>query len=272
MMKKIAYFIALHIYTIQIILTLFTVPHAHAKELKKNAIKHIHIIGERCSGTNFIATLLRQNIAGGVAASDQNTPNHYGWKHGFVSDEIIAKSNNAIFVHVYRNPYDWIRSFHKDPWHAHDSLKDIPFSTFIRKEWYAIHKGTEMLHERNPATGKRFKDVIQLRTTKLRHFESLRFKLLHFFSAAYEVVNRDPQLFLKNFTTQFSLKQKEKYAPVVLYKGDKTRPNLYQKKHYPPFQKDDLDFIDSELDWELENKLGYEIDKDDTCARDLFSQ
>jgi hypothetical protein len=255
----------------------------HTKGLKTQIIKHIHIIGERCSGTNFVAQLLLQNIAG-ISVSNQFTVGPYGWKHGFVSDAVIAKGNNCLFVHVYRNPYDWVRSFHREPYHAHQSLINISFSEFIRREWHATYGETnskvkkndpryetEMIEERNPTTKQRFENVMRLRTEKLKHFESLRNRLPYFFSAAYEVVNNDPEFFVKNFAAQFSLQLKQKYTPVSSYKGLK-KTGIYKKKQYSHFKEDDLNLINSWLNWKFENRLGYEINKDDSCSRILFPQ
>lgn len=238
-------------------------------------IKQIHVIGERCSGTNFVSSLLETNLKNiEVTKAEQIEP--YGWKHGYITKRALdhANDNHCLFIHVHRNPYDWIRSFYENPHAAHPTLKHLPFSQWIRSEWQSIYtefnsyyrRGhplhhTEMLEDRNPNTGKRFENVIQLRTSKLNHFEHLQKHSPNVISVSYDSINENPENFLKEIASRFLVMCKESYNPIIAYKGNRGTPKkfqrAYQEKKYPDFSSEDLNFINSQLDWELENKLGY---------------
>ena len=86
-------------------------------------IKSFKILGERCSGTNFILQLIYKNIL--------DFPEvflfHFGHKHflpwfDFPTDHQklqalsysncdLTDSDECLFIFIIRDPYDWIRSF-----------------------------------------------------------------------------------------------------------------------------------------------------------------
>lgn len=67
-----------------------------------------------------------------------------GWKHEKLSDDSLGEYDAAAdgkcgFVFVVRNPFDWSRSMHRNPFHA---LQPVPedFAAFIRSPWALVKR------------------------------------------------------------------------------------------------------------------------------------
>nr|HPR60707.1 hypothetical protein [Prolixibacteraceae bacterium] len=228
-------------------------------EKNTEKIKRIQIYGERASGTNFLKQLLVKNIPN-VAHTNQ-----YGWKH-FFPPETFPNSDNCLFIVIYRNPFDWLRSLHIQPHHTHPSLRKISFSDFIRSPWHCIWDelanvlpadekyGKEMMFERNPKTGERFENVIKLRNAKIRAFESLKKKVSNIEYVCYEKLSTDPEYFVKMITEKYGLYSKEPFENINTYKG--ITQKTYKPKTYKEISSDDLKFILRNMDVSLEKKIG----------------
>lgn len=237
---------------------------------------HIQIYGERCSGTNYLKFLLELNLLGFEFTEE------FGTKHFFPKNLHSQKVEETIFVVIARNPYDYLRSLHQNPWHTDDSLRNIPFSEFIRKQWKCVYNsdlrmsedhpdyGKEMMHERNPETGERFKNVLQMRSAKYNAWLQLKKYSNRVFFINYESLNANPQLFVKQFSERFNLPRKARFQNHNLYKDHKLswkRKMLYwaslgqiggyKPKTYPPLSSSDLRYISENLDRNLELHLGY---------------
>tara|TARA_B110000027_G_C16122057_1_gene303744 strand:+ start:2092 stop:2340 length:249 start_codon:yes stop_codon:yes gene_type:complete len=62
-------------------------------------IQKITIYGERCSGTNYLETLLAKNF------HDYKLTWKYGWKH-FFGHQNLENSDDTLFICIVRNPVD----------------------------------------------------------------------------------------------------------------------------------------------------------------------
>lgn len=230
-------------------------------------IHRIQIYGERCSGTNFLERLLVENLKSVSVGRD------YGWKHGFHSPD-LEDADDCLFVVIYRNPFDWLRSFHRRPFHAAPALRGIPFSAFIRREWWCVwdeaarhppdHEtyGQEMMSERDPETGERFPDVLRLRTAKIRNWEGLRTRTAHTDYVRYEDLAASPSGYIRALSGGFGLARTDHFVPIDRARG-KHRP--YQPRRYKPIGTRDVRYILEMLDADVERGIGYDLE---TLARD----
>ncbi len=225
-------------------------------------ITKIQIFGERCSGTNYTKQLLVNNFP------DIELTAMYGFKHRF-HNKNLADRDNCLFLIVYRDLFDWLRSFHLQPFHAAPELCGIPFSQFIRKEWRALYTkssgrtpddplwGTEMMFERDPQTGNRFRNVLELRRARTCDWESLGEKVPYFLHLCYEDLRNNPEGILREISEQFGLVRKKKFMGVSSYKG-KQRVSYIPKK-YQAISPEDRDYILRESDLQQEQSIGYNI-------------
>jgi len=96
--------------------------HRHEAE----EISRYQVLGERSSGTNYIDTLLANNLA--IKPRSQ-----FQWKHGYPMTHFIPRTHLTIVT--FRDPLDWLRSMHKKPWHAPQEMWQLSFSEFLRCPW-----------------------------------------------------------------------------------------------------------------------------------------
>lgn len=236
-------------------------------------INYIQIYGERNSGTNYLHFLLEHNI------KNMQVGYKYGWKHGFARvDELKNKVNQSdLIICLFKDPYSWLVSMHGKPHHA-PQLLGLSFSEFIRSEW-ACYQGDnydtrdlvkdpltpdqEMLYERNPETGERFDNVMQLRSAKIKRVKQLQKFWPNILYMQYEELLTKPRVTVCDIAGQFKMKLN---GPVQLSKGyfgknpnkKWDRSAYYQEKQYlKHYTQEDLDYVNDQIDWEYENILGY---------------
>ena len=227
--------------------------------MRPQAPAQLQIFGERCSGTNFVAQLLRRNLPR-LQLTDR-----YGWKHGFARATDDGAPECA-FVIVTRDPFDWVRSLHRKPWHAAGPLRDRSLAEFLREPWWCEwgrdmdleegdeRRGQEMMHERDPTTGERFANVLQLRSSKLRDWQSLQSRVQHYVAVRYEDVLQSPKQFVRDAAKSFGLKRWPWYRAVKTFKGGSER---FVKKQYDELPAADRQWIVQQLDESIERAAGY---------------
>lgn len=118
------------------------------------------IYGERCSGTNYLENLININF-------DVKITWKYGWKHfvGF-SNLRDANNDNTLFIGIVRNPYDFINSLYREQHHLPKKFKII--DNYLNDEFYSLDKtGNEIMEDRNMHTKERYKNIFDMRNTKL---------------------------------------------------------------------------------------------------------
>ena len=224
-------------------------------------VDRVQIFGERCSGTNYIEHLLRQNLR--FITFDWP----FGWKHSFCPPG-AEDANNCLFIVIHRNPLTWISSLHQNPWHTAPPLRGLGFSEFIRHEWWCVWDehafrqpgdpvyGTEMMQERSPETGERFRNVLRMRAAKLNNWQALANKAHNYHRICYEDIYKDPDSFIDQLSDKFRIKRRKIFSDVTGEKGGET---TYREKLYAPISGEDRAFIMGELDMELEHSIGYEF-------------
>lgn len=234
--------------------TLFASKEQQEKK-SNNPIRSFQVLGERCSGTNFLQGLLG------------HFPNvklcwKYGWKHfpvWFSVEEELnwRKDEETLFVAIIRNPYDWLQSLNRTPHHSDPSLKKLPFSQFIRSTWkLAPYDQSIRAHtDKDPISGDYFKNAIYLRSAKARDWLILR-EAPHNFFINYETLRDHPYAVIAEMADLFNLECKGVFHNSDYYKNNPKK--LYKRSKYPPISVVDLSYINRCLDHDLEIELGYE--------------
>lgn len=172
----------------------------------------------------------------------------------------LKDSDDCLFVIVVRNPYDWLRSFHLKPYEAAPHIRLADFKTFVSIEWqvqtdYLPGDGQyDEIDNLNPWTGRPFRNVIELRKYKTENYLSLSDLAQNYVFVRYEDVRDDPEGFIEFLASRYNLTRSNQLIPVTSYNGTGAP---YTPSRYFPIPKNILDFINSEIDWELEHRLGY---------------
>lgn len=237
-----------------------------------NEIKKFKVCGERCSGTNFLSALVDSNFL-----ELENTL-AYGHKHflwWFNNPQDAKKlsslkyslrevnmegSEDVLFIVVVRSPLDWLRSFYLQPYYVEEKLLSQGFFHFISSEWrltqnnYKKSPNWDQIDNYNPTTGRPFSNILQLRRAKTLNYLFLGNIVDNYLFVRYEDVRDHPDDFIDFVANYYNLTHKKKFVPIDLYKGYR-KP--YFKKKYFSVEEEDLDFINSQLDWELENRIGF---------------
>ncbi|CAN0300456.1 unnamed protein product, partial [Ectocarpus sp. 6 AP-2014] len=225
-------------------------------------ITNFCVLGERVSGTCMLRSLLAQNILGFKAVE-------FNHKHFFQDiDEIRrADTTRTLFVHITREPIAWVKSMCKTCYHTHQSLKKKDVSTFMRKEWHCVEDessvvyqesplyGKEMLHERNPSTGQRFKNVLSKRSWKIARTMALRKTTENFVHVSLGDLQLDSEPFLAKICSAYNLRRSGNLIPVTTVRGK--GKVLYKPTVYPELSQDDEEYVLQELDLEAEAMVGY---------------
>ncbi|OYW60214.1 MAG: hypothetical protein B7Z10_04305 [Rhodobacterales bacterium 32-66-7] len=229
------------------------------------AIDRFQIYGERRSGTNFVSRTIARNCGLKRFSS-------YGWKHALPYYPLLPRS--CLFVVVVRDPFDWLRSFYAGPFEADPAIAALPFSGFIRAEWegtytgferqwayrgYAVRdrfaRGEPNFLDRHPVNGRRFRNVLELRSVKLAGHLSLLDRGLNAVAIRYEDFRVRPEAILRDIGSRFSLNLRADFRPTDVPVGPSSDRRAAAKT--APISAEDRDFILAGLDQTLERRCGY---------------
>ncbi|QXT40232.1 hypothetical protein [Gymnodinialimonas ceratoperidinii] len=226
------------------------------------------VFGERNSGTNFVEQLVERNF-------DLERVQLYGWKHGFPVS--MGYHRRSLILFVYRDPIDWTVSMFNTPHAPHPDVKLDSFSEFIRSEWAIFNRRNsrrvwrqrwnatsrgeldfmENTFDRHPETGKRFRNVMEMRRSKLVAGLSFRNRICNLIIASYEDIRTNKEPFLDYLSAQFDIPRSDTFDPIE----DKVSPDVRAKKTFKraDISPEDFAYLAAELDADVEAQLGYAI-------------
>lgn len=219
-------------------------------------ITEITIVGERCSGTNYLEGLLRANFP-----QIRYAPYKYAWKHFYPWLDLstfgfppvtelpqfpeLKTSKNCLFIYIVRNPLDWIKSFYANPYHVDHSLYGQGMTHFLTGSWAVTHHPCP--DDWNPYSGSPFKNVLELRKFKILNSLKMGQVVDNFIVIRYETLVSSPELFIKALVSTFQLDDNG-FVPFGSNHTQKKYPLLdwVARQH----------FFDG-VDWETEKLVGY---------------
>lgn len=217
-------------------------------------IKYV-LFGQRNSGTSYIRNLLLNNFTNITEFGNV-------WKHGLVKNELIPSDNDDIvFFLVVRNPYEWIKSFYHNPSDAKPIYKKekgtihdfIQKSIKLKASIMTIDDNNN--HVRQPIV-EEYKNIIEMRNNKIKSFLTLQNIAKKLQIINYEEARDNPKKIINNIANKYGFKLKSNFVPIMYYK--KNTEMLYEPKKYDKLSESDIKFINSKLNWENENRVGYQ--------------
>jgi hypothetical protein len=201
------------------------------------------ILGERHSGTNFLAQCVHQKF--GLEYTEYFHNKHF---FGFCKPETITyKGRNVIFFGIVRNPYDWIASFYNLPYHI-PNVNSYSIEKFITNEWYSVdYENREILIDRNYAVNPhvRYKNIFEMRKYKNIYIS----QIMPVVAPKYVLFSYDT--FLKNYDNYLNI-----IGNIFNLKKIGQPPALQQKNPYI-LSTEIKSIIDANIDWSVENSLGF---------------
>lgn len=234
-------------------------------------IKYIQILGERNSGTNYLASLLSKNIP------TIEIVNSFGFKHWFIKDHYprsapnnstdfecsrsLEQSDDTLFLVITRNPFNWLQSMAINPYHAPDHM-GLDFSEFIRKPWACYEPARA--NSKWPVSDdgiyyiEEAENILALRSMKIQHWLNLRQRVKNIAFINYESLYANLNT-LENIAARFDLASATK--PFVnengYLKGGALKGENFVAKKYQRIAKHDLEFIKNAADWDIERSVNY---------------
>ena len=216
------------------------------------------ILGERCSGTNFLEESVLKNFVIQYTAE-------YGNKHFFCYNYYdIHKTNDTLFIGIVRNPIYWINSFSKELYHIPKINKKI--HNFLFNEFYSIkeHKHNNLFQKEsilnfdlNYLNGKKYKNIFELRKIK-NHFliYEMPKKVKNYILINYEDLLNNFEITMKTIKEKFNLIQKtNNFEKSLKYKKSNCYNFVKQREITLPLNI--INLIWNNLDIKQENIFGY---------------
>lgn len=222
------------------------------------------VLGERCSGTNYLQAFLRANF-------DLKPGDTLGWKHGFPA--FLAAPSDLLAVVITRDAHDWCRSLFAKPWHSEHALRKLSFSEFIRAEWRSKADGAQyfgfapedtrvgqpLQADRHPITGRRFTNILQMRNVKNAAWLGLLSRDMNVAILRHEWLVASPREVVDQLAETFNLRPSGSLTVPEAHFGWAPWPKRAGTMPKPPVPllEEDQRFINAELDTEIEAILGY---------------
>ena len=222
-------------------------------------IKYFTIMGERCSGTNFLEKAILENF-------EVELIWHYGYKHFFgfydysKKNPIIENDDEVLFLGIIREPISWINSFHNNKHHIPQQNKESIYN-FLHNEFYSVNNNNEEIHEdRNFKTKKRYKNIFELRNLKNEYLINHKERVKNYLLLRYEDLNNNYEQTLQFLQKKFNLKRKNKNIPFIKIKSYKGLKNKLYTENYITLKRYTINNIKNRLNKKQEQSLGYLFD------------
>jgi hypothetical protein len=238
-------------------------------------IQKFAILGERCSGTNFLEETISKNFNISYTAE-------YGNKHFFCYHDYSNrdKTNNTLFIGIIRNPVYWLNSFSKELHHVPEvnrhSLNNFFFNEFysvedevtpsisafdgiffIKNEKFYTSKYKTNNNDLNYLTGKKYKNIFELRNVKNNFLINVMpTRVQHYILINYEDLLFNFEHIMQNIKDKFNLLQKmPTFEKEKKYKKSETYNFVKQREI--SFTPKIVNIIWNNLNVKQENFLGY---------------
>ena len=235
------------------------------------SIKKFAILGERCSGTNFLEESIKNNF-------NINYTTEYGNKHFFCFNN-YPNNEDTLFIGIVRNPIYWLNSFSKELHHVPKINKNI--QNFFLNEFYSvlddqdtkrsmfdfnIFSKPEILNTKdlNYLNGNKYKDIFELRIMKNNYLMNIMpYKVKNYILINYESLLYNYDETLNKIQQNFNIvKKNEAYVKIKKYK--KSDSYNFQQQRIITLNNKLINYIWQNLNAEQETALGYVKDDDNT--------
>ncbi len=228
----------------------------YKQSLFQQKFTHFTVVGERCSGTNYLDKLFKDNTT--LEWID------IGWKHDFF-DRFSPKDTTLVVI-VVRNIYNYLRSFMQTPWNL-PQLYNMEFSDIIREPFKSYDRiettyleewlfRPEEEKEEIMNTSKILEDQANIIANRNEKFK----QYIEHFNKRNNVIiiNYDKLMVsqgdLEEFLSKLSVLKKQTIQKNIYYKDTS---QIFKQKVYPDIESNDLDYINSNANWIQENFLGF---------------
>jgi hypothetical protein len=234
-------------------------------------VNRFTILGERCSGTNYLQNLLEKNF---------NIPytKEFGDKHFRIFNQSnYIDSDSCLFVGIIRDAHSWVNSLYETPWHIAPKCLVSKFD-FLNTEFYSCNPviindkqyhftidletrlpisdvGNRNIHDLNMFTNKKFKNIFECRNIKTKYLiELMQFKVKNYILITYDQIKNNPSEALMCIKEMFNLNFKN--SDIKTYKFYKNTKEKFRQKKYNHFEQDEI-YLHPDYAHDIESKLRF---------------
>lgn len=209
-------------------------------------MRFIKIYGEQNSGTIYLEWLLKKNLDATLLDSYD-----FGWKHRVAPSvqELTEKmKQEVLFLCLVKNPYSWLISMHKRPYH-HESLKKLSFLDFLKYSYGDY---------RNPVVMWNIKNQSYLNMNDFVKFHEI---------IKYEDILESPSTFINSLADKYGFPKPAIFKNIsnLLTNSHGIKSQKFHKEYYlteewrKNLRHDHVQHINAWLDKNLMEKLNYSI-------------
>ncbi len=209
-------------------------------------MRFIKIYGEQNSGTIYLEWLLKKNLDATLLDSYD-----FGWKHRIApaEDELTDKmKQEVLFLCLVKNPYSWLISMHKRPYH-HESLRKLSLSDFLKYSYGDYRNPMVMWNTKNAAYMK-MKEYVKF-------YDFLK----------YEDILENPEEFINSLADKYNFPKPHMFKNIsnLLTNSHGIKSQKFHKEYYlneewrKNLRHDHVQQINAWLDKDLMEKLNYSM-------------
>lgn len=201
------------------------------------------IYGERCSGTNYLENVIKNNFG-------LELRNDFGSKHFFCFNNYDGIIDDTLFIGIVRNPIYWINSFSRELHHIPSENKSL--SNFLHNEFYSVDENSNkiILKDLNYITLKKYKNIFELRKMKNFYLLNVMPKKVK----NYILINYESLLYNYEYTLDFIKNKFNLLSKFPMYKQIKN----YKKSDNYSFVKQRIILLSPAVVNEIWNNLHIE--------------
>lgn len=261
---------------------------ANQSDAAHSSLPLIKIYGERNSGTIYLSELLRLNLQiqelrgfvpwavhalqlllpGREAIRDawfaRTFSRNLGWKHRCAppSAELAQHkivSGRVHFVTITKNPYSWLLSMHRRPYHQYYKT-ELTFEEFLMAPWPTT---------RRDGTAEVLSGPVELWNIKNRSYQQLGDRL-PVINLRYEDLLEQPEEWLNRIQTQFGLQRRSaEFQNFQQSTKDSSKDSSWYKDYYlkerwrSKLSVEAIGIINRLLDHDLRQTFGYQLVSED---------
>ena len=220
-------------------------------------ITEFKILGERCTGTNFLEEELTYNFLD-LTYRDNDFHKHFFCLYDFELNADIT--DRVIYIGIVRNAIDWIYSFYNNP-HNVDKAITNNINDFTTKEFssynFVNNQYVLIYNDLNYINGEKYRNIFECRKIKNDFLLNVMpHSVKHYMLIKYEDLRDNTTQTLNKIKEKFKLEKiSNEYTIVKHYKKNK---NVTYSRKDNTFDANTKKFIIDNLDIETEKLLGYE--------------
>ncbi|MFC1876752.1 hypothetical protein ACFL2E_05715 [Thermodesulfobacteriota bacterium] len=245
--------------------------------------KLIKVYGERNTNTTYVSKLIKLNLQAvevpGIVPPfvlklqkilpgkelvrdiyfNLTYRNNLGWKHTCVKpfeelSKYINFRSDLVFLTITKNPYSWLLSLYRRPYHQYYSERPS-FETFLQRPWKTIGRDN---------TKPVLKSPIELWNIKNKSY--LQLKETNTLNVTTESIFENPESILENISRQLSIKRiSDRFVNYERSTKDKSKDSNYYRNYYlsekwrDDLSSDAIAIINESIDIKLMSHFGYKL-------------